>query len=118
MAPLNQRADTFLRGKHAVVTGVSRGIGAAIAAALARLGAGLTLMSRSEACLREQAETPKKDYGVKVEAVLLDVAEPTQIATVLRVPPSGWDRSASSSTMPGSPRRHRSAGQRSTIGSI
>ena len=78
MPELNQ--SDFLRGKHAIVTGASRGIGAAIAATLARLGADLTVMSRSEAALREQADTLKANYGGKVEVVPLDVGEPEQIA--------------------------------------
>jgi NAD(P)-dependent dehydrogenase (short-subunit alcohol dehydrogenase family) len=75
------KQDPFsLRGKHAIVTGASRGIGAAIAATLARLGADLTLMSRNEAQLREQATTLQADFGAKVEVVPLDVAEPERIA--------------------------------------
>ena len=78
MADLNQ--PDFLRGKHAIVTGASRGIGAAIAATLARLGADLTIMSRSEAALRQHAETLKANHGGKVEVMPLDVGEPEQIA--------------------------------------
>jgi 3-hydroxybutyrate dehydrogenase len=44
-----------LEGRHAVVTGGGRGIGAAIASALADAGARITLMGRSEAPLREEA---------------------------------------------------------------
>ena len=39
----------YLSGKHAVVTGGGRGIGAAVAEELARLGAALTLMGRDAA---------------------------------------------------------------------
>ena len=46
-----------LDGRHAVVTGGGRGIGAAIASALAAAGAKVTLMGRSEAPLRERAAT-------------------------------------------------------------
>lgn len=44
-----------LQGKHAVVTGAGGGIGAAIVAELARLGAGLTLLGRSVAPLERVA---------------------------------------------------------------
>ncbi len=45
-----------LAGRHAVVTGAGRGIGAAIAASLARLGASVTLMGRHQGRLEEQAD--------------------------------------------------------------
>jgi NAD(P)-dependent dehydrogenase (short-subunit alcohol dehydrogenase family) len=80
MADLKQDGSFSLRGRHAVVTGASRGIGAAIAATLARLGADLTLMSRSETRLREQANTLKTNFNAKVEVAPLDVTEPEQIA--------------------------------------
>jgi len=81
MTELNKDAgNSSLRGKHAIVTGASRGIGAAIAATLARLGADLTLMSRSEARLREQGDRLKAEFNAKVEVVPLDVSEPERIA--------------------------------------
>jgi NAD(P)-dependent dehydrogenase (short-subunit alcohol dehydrogenase family) len=43
--------DRALAGRHAVVTGASRGIGAAAAEALAKLGARLTLMARDNEAL-------------------------------------------------------------------
>jgi 3-hydroxybutyrate dehydrogenase len=45
-----------LEGQHAVVTGGGRGIGAAIATALAAEGAQVTLMGRNEAQLKEKSE--------------------------------------------------------------
>jgi len=44
-----------LAGRHAVVTGASRGIGRACAIGLARAGANVTLVARSEDALREVA---------------------------------------------------------------
>jgi len=78
--PQTPSGTVSLSGRHAVVTGASRGIGAAIAAILARLGADLTLMSRSEAQLRDQATALKAAHGGKVEVVPLDVSEPDSIA--------------------------------------
>ena len=82
MAESNSRDDDmfFLRGKHAVVTGASRGIGAAIASTLARRGADVTLMSRNEARLREQAATLTKAFNGKAQAIAIDIAQPEQVS--------------------------------------
>jgi 3-hydroxybutyrate dehydrogenase len=58
-----------LKGKHAVVTGGGRGIGAAIAAALAAQGAILTLMGRDRARLESGAQS------LAARAVPVDVAD-------------------------------------------
>jgi len=47
--------DRYLEGQHAIVTGGSRGIGAAIATALAARGASITLMARTLGDLRAHA---------------------------------------------------------------
>ncbi|MGK0618170.1 SDR family NAD(P)-dependent oxidoreductase [Meiothermus cerbereus] len=64
-----------LAGKHAVVTGAGRGIGAATAAALAQAGARLTLMGRNRAQLEAQAG--KLEAQVHVE--VCDVSDPAQV---------------------------------------
>jgi NAD(P)-dependent dehydrogenase (short-subunit alcohol dehydrogenase family) len=69
-----------LQGQHAVVTGASRGIGAAIAATLARLGADLTLMARSESALADQVARLKEAHGGTAQAVPVDVADEARIA--------------------------------------
>lgn len=80
-APTLRDADVaFLHGKHAVVTGASRGIGAAIASTLARLGADLTLMSRNESLLRGQAATLTKTFNCKAQAVAVDIVQPNQVS--------------------------------------
>jgi NAD(P)-dependent dehydrogenase (short-subunit alcohol dehydrogenase family) len=71
--------DFVLRGKHAIVTGASRGIGVAIASTLARLGADLTLMSRNERLLQEQAAALANIAGGKAQAIAVDIARPEQI---------------------------------------
>jgi NAD(P)-dependent dehydrogenase (short-subunit alcohol dehydrogenase family) len=70
--------DRFLAGRHAVVTGGSRGIGAAIAAELARAGADLTILARSAARLDRQAESLRA-LGVSVTALECDVAEEASV---------------------------------------
>ena len=55
--PVTQPRPLPLAGQHAVITGGSRGIGAAIAAELGRQGANLTLIARDRAALeRRQAD--------------------------------------------------------------
>ena len=56
-----------LSGRHAVVTGGGRGIGAAIASALAAAGARLTLMGRTLAPLQEKAETLPAAQAVRCD---------------------------------------------------
>jgi NAD(P)-dependent dehydrogenase (short-subunit alcohol dehydrogenase family) len=68
-----------LRGQHAVVTGGSRGIGAAIAEELARLGATLTLLAREQARLDEQAERIGRAHGVPVAGVRCDVTSDAMV---------------------------------------
>jgi NAD(P)-dependent dehydrogenase (short-subunit alcohol dehydrogenase family) len=60
---------------HAVITGGGRGIGAAIAEALAQQGAAVSLISRNAESLRVTADRLTKDYDVKVATALADVAD-------------------------------------------
>lgn len=72
-----------LAGKTALVTGASRGIGAAIATSLAGAGVRVAVVARSEASLREVAER----IGGGAFAVQCDVADPhsvTRAAGVVR----------------------------------
>ena len=56
-----------LRDKHAVVTGGGRGIGAAIADEMNRLGARITLMGRTESALYSKAEQLDRAAAVQVD---------------------------------------------------
>jgi NAD(P)-dependent dehydrogenase (short-subunit alcohol dehydrogenase family) len=82
-APLLTRAgvgDAPLRGRHALVTGGGRGIGAAIAERLAALGADLTLVGRSEGTLRREAECLRAAHGRKVATAVADVGDAEALA--------------------------------------
>jgi NAD(P)-dependent dehydrogenase (short-subunit alcohol dehydrogenase family) len=66
-----------LAGQHAIVTGGGRGIGAAIAEALAQAQARVTLMGRTAEVL--QAEADKLRATTEVQAVEVDVTEPQSV---------------------------------------
>jgi NAD(P)-dependent dehydrogenase (short-subunit alcohol dehydrogenase family) len=67
-----------LQGRHALVTGAGRGIGAEIARALAAGGAELTLVGRNRATL--DALAAALGDGTKAHGVVADVTEPAQVA--------------------------------------
>lgn len=71
-----------LAGKHALVTGASRGIGAAIARELARLGADLTLVARDEARLKAAA-TELRAFGSLVEDISADLTDGAALARLV-----------------------------------
>ncbi len=66
--------ERFLDGRHAVVTGGSRGIGAAIATALAGHGAAVTIMARRVEDLRSHASALHQ-LGARVHTEPCDVAD-------------------------------------------
>ena len=63
-----------LQGKVAPVTGSSRGIGRAIAVALARAGADLAINYRTRAADAEDAESEIAGYGRRCAAIQADVS--------------------------------------------
>jgi 3-oxoacyl-[acyl-carrier protein] reductase len=64
-----------LKGKVAVITGASRGIGKAIAETCASLGINLTIAARQEGPLKETADEIAKKYKVQVLPVPTDVTK-------------------------------------------
>ena len=66
--------DHDLDGRHAVVTGASRGIGAAIARALGARGARVSLLARDEHALNARVAALQAD-GVRAEAIVCDVTD-------------------------------------------
>ncbi|WP_400194032.1 3-ketoacyl-ACP reductase [Hymenobacter sp. B81] len=67
-----------LQGKTALVTGAGKGIGRAVALALAAEGVHLGLLARSEEQLREVAELAAS-HGVRTAVVVADVADLTAV---------------------------------------
>ena len=70
--------DRYLEGQHAIVTGGSRGIGAAIAMALAERGASITLMARTLGDLRAHAAAVEQ-LGGAVRVVECSVNDETSV---------------------------------------
>ncbi|MDD4900113.1 MAG: SDR family NAD(P)-dependent oxidoreductase [Candidatus Omnitrophica bacterium] len=64
-----------LKGKTAIVTGASRGIGKALACTAASLGVNLSIAARQEGPLKETAEEIAKKYKVEVQPVVCDVTK-------------------------------------------
>jgi NAD(P)-dependent dehydrogenase (short-subunit alcohol dehydrogenase family) len=71
----------LLAGRHAVVTGGGRGIGAAIASALAAHGASLTLLGRDLDALTAHAAQVRAAHRVDVFVVKCDVSVADDIAS-------------------------------------
>ena len=70
---------------YALITGASRGIGFAIATELARRKFDLLLVARSADTLATLARQLAQEYGVRVEFLAIDLADPTAPTQVL-----GW----------------------------
>lgn len=73
-------ATRYLEDQHAVVTGGSRGIGAAVAAELVRRGARVTIMGRSVDTLEEHARGLRGERGVTVSVEECDVSDGKSVA--------------------------------------
>ena len=78
-------AARYLEGHHAIVTGAGRGIGAAIAMELARLGAHVTLLGRDQARLDAHADAVARAHEVETAAVRCDVAVEADVQEAFRV---------------------------------
>ncbi len=69
---------TLLQGRHAVVTGAGRGIGAAIASRLATQGATLTLIGRNHAVLEQAAAW--LPASARAHVMPCDITQPEAVA--------------------------------------
>jgi 3-oxoacyl-[acyl-carrier protein] reductase len=74
--------DLGLRGKVALVSASSKGLGRAIAEELAAEGANLVMCARGEDVLRKTAESIRKSTGVTVVDVAADVSDQAGIDRV------------------------------------
>jgi 3-hydroxybutyrate dehydrogenase len=74
-------AQDEMAGRHAVVTGGARGIGAAIAAALASRGANVTIMDIDGEGAEKQAATLTEAGGGKAGWRFIDLSEPEAVDT-------------------------------------
>lgn len=77
--------DLGLRGKRALVTGASKGIGAAVAELLAEEGAHVRLVARSAPALDELATRLSSTYDVECVAVPADLRNAEDIDRVAQV---------------------------------
>ena len=72
-----------LKGKAAVVTGASRGIGAGIARELAQEGVSVMLVARDEAALKARAEEIRSRHNVEARYISADLREDAAAAKVI-----------------------------------
>jgi NAD(P)-dependent dehydrogenase (short-subunit alcohol dehydrogenase family) len=68
-----------LKGRNALITGASQGLGAEIAAHFAAEGASLMLCARDEATVKDVAAKLAAQHGGKVEAMRCDVGDPKSV---------------------------------------
>jgi NAD(P)-dependent dehydrogenase (short-subunit alcohol dehydrogenase family) len=77
-----QEVDLRLRGKTALVTGASRGIGAATAEVLAEEGCALHLAARSASALDALGERLQSAYGTHVRTHAVDLRDGEQLTAL------------------------------------
>ena len=75
----------MLKGKNAVITGSTSGIGAGIAQAMAKAGAGIVLNGFGDkAGIEQQRAALEKEHGVKAIYSAADMTKPAEIAEMIK----------------------------------
>jgi len=76
--------DVMLKGKNALVTGSTSGIGLAIARALAADGANLTINGFGDkTAIERERSTIEREFGVKARYSPADMSKPSEIAAMI-----------------------------------
>ncbi len=73
-----------LTGRVAIITGGSKGLGAAMAAGLASAGADLVLASRTLSEVEQVATEVARDYGHQAIGVAADVCQPADVEALVQ----------------------------------
>jgi NAD(P)-dependent dehydrogenase (short-subunit alcohol dehydrogenase family) len=81
--------DLQLSGKRAIVTGASRGIGFAVAQALAAEGARVVLVARDQSAL-DLARTQVERHGGQVLALTADTTDDDSVRAMVAATTSAW----------------------------
>ena len=76
---------TDLKGKTAIITGASRGIGRAIAESLAKEGMNLVLAARGKEALGKTAQEISNQYKVRAIGVVCDVSKKEDLENLVTV---------------------------------
>src|SRR5690242_5363299 len=84
-SPLQPRVTPMLKGKSALVTGSTSGIGLAIAHALAKQGANITINGFGEkGAIEKERAGIEKEFGVKAIYSGADMTKPAEIADMIK----------------------------------
>ncbi|MEA4869135.1 MAG: SDR family oxidoreductase [Christensenella sp.] len=78
-----------IKGKNAIITGASRGIGLGLAEGFAKAGANLILIARNMA----EADLARlRAYGIRAESYAFDLSEPEGIPALVKTILADWNR--------------------------